>query len=123
MNPTSPKPQKVFLAQVLFGLIAAIWLIFGIVSLVRLADSSNPTITLWVVAILMFGNVGALLVAGLWLGRRSRWAFLFALAILGINILLTFTDQVGFFDILTAIIDLVLFGLLLFDHKNYRSMQ
>jgi len=43
--------------------------------------------------------------------------------LLGVNLLLTFTEQVGFIDILTAIIDLGNLGLLLFDRKKYWSMQ
>jgi hypothetical protein len=89
---------------------------------VRLVNGSSvPAITLWVITFLMFGNVGAMLVAGLWLGRQSRWAFIFALALLLVNILLTFTDQVGFFDIITALLDLLLLGLLLFNRKSFSS--
>jgi hypothetical protein len=120
ITQTSTKPRTILIAQYLFGLNAVIWLIFGIFGILRLAGgSSTPTITLWVVTSLMFGNVGAMLLAGLWLGKQSKWAFFFALAVLSFNILLTFTDQVGFFDILTAIIDLGLLGLLLYDRKKY----
>ncbi len=116
----SIKPRSVIAAQALFVLNAVIWLIFGIAGILRLNNgSSTPAIVLWIVIILMFGNVGAMLLAGYWLGTRSRWAFFFALAVLVINLLLTFTDQVGMFDILTALIDLGLLGLILFDHKNY----
>ena len=114
------KPRTVLIAQSLFGLNAAIWLTFGILGIFRLVrGGSTPTITLWVITVLMFGNVGAMLLAGLWLGKRSKWAFFFALAVLGVNLLLTFTDQVGFFDILTALINLGLLGLLLYDRKNF----
>ena len=117
---TSSKPRTVLLAQRLFFLNAFIWLTFGIMGILRLArGNTTPTITLWVITILMFGNVGALVISGWWLGKRSKWAFIFALAVLGINLLLTFTDQVGFFDILTALIDLVIVGLLIYDRKNY----
>jgi uncharacterized membrane protein YsdA (DUF1294 family) len=116
----TPKHRTVIAAQGLFMLNAAIWLIFGIAGIMRLANGTTlPEITLWVVTILMFGNVGAMLLAGFWLGKRSRWAFGFALAVLVINLLLTFTDQVGFFDILTALIDFGLLGLIIFDRKNY----
>jgi len=114
------KPQTVRIAQGLFGLNTLLWLVFGIMGILRLVNvNTTPMIVLWVVTILTFGNAGAMLVAGIWLGKRIRWAFFFALAVLGINILLTFTDQVGFFDILTALIDFGLVGLLLFDRKNY----
>ena len=121
MDKATAKPRTVFLAQTLFFLNGLIWLALGVVGLVRLADSGNPSVTLWLVAILMFGNVGAMLIAGLWLGQRSRWAFFFALVVLVVNILLTFTDQVGFWDILTVLIDLGLLGFLLYDCKNYFS--
>ena len=119
MDKATAKPRTVFLAQTLFFLNGLIWLALGVVGLVRLAG--NPSVTLWLVAILMFGNVGAMLIAGLWLGQRSRWAFFFALVVLVVNILLTFTDQVGFWDILTVLIDLGLLGFLLYDCKNYFS--
>lgn len=114
------KPRSVLVAQMLFFINGGVWLIFGIASFLRLSNgSSTPTITLWVIAILMLGNVGAMLVAALWLGRQSKWAFLFALVVLALNILLTFTDQVGFFDIITALLDFVILGLLFYDRQNY----
>jgi hypothetical protein len=114
------KPRTVRLAQGLFGLNTFLWLVFGIMSILRLNQGGTPSsATLWVVAILMFGNTGAMLISGIWLGKRIKLAFFFALAVLGINILLTFTDQVGFLDILTALIDFGLLGLLLFDRRNY----
>jgi uncharacterized membrane protein YsdA (DUF1294 family) len=117
---TPSKPRTVLIAQRLFGLNAAIWLVFGILGIFRLyRGSSTPTVTLWAITILMFGNVGAMLLAGLWLGKRTKWAFFFALVVLGVNLLLTFTDQVGFFDILTALIDLGLLGILLYDRESY----
>ncbi len=117
---TETRIRTVLIAQWLFFLNAAIWFFFGITSILRLANGNNPPIiTLWVIIILMFGNVGAMVVTGLWLGRQSRWAFLLALVVLFINILLTFTDQVGFFDIVTALLDFVILGLLLYDRKSY----
>ena len=117
---TETRIRTVLITQWLFFLNAAIWFFFGITSILRLANDNNlPIIVLWVITILMFGNVGAMVVTDLWLGRQSRWAFLLALAVLFINILLTFTDQVGFFDIVTALLDFVILGLLLFDRKSY----
>jgi uncharacterized membrane protein YsdA (DUF1294 family) len=114
------KPRTVLIVQTLFFINATIWLVFGIMGILRLENgNTTPENVLWVITFLMFGNVGAMLIAGLWLGRRSKWVFIFALAVLVVNILLTFTDQVGFFDILTALIDLGILGLLLFDRKNY----
>ena len=117
---TTAKPWTVVLAQSLFWFNTLLWLVFGIMGILRLANANTtPIFILWVITILTFGNAGAMLAAGLWLGKRAKRSFFFALAVLGINILLTFPDQVGFFDILTALIDFGLLGLLLFDRKNY----
>ena len=114
------KPKTILISQALFIFNAVVWLIFGIASILRLADASSvPSVTLWAIAILMLGNVGAMLIAGLWLGRQSRWALVFALAVLVVNIILTFTDQVGFFDLITALLDFAILGLLLFDRNKY----
>ncbi len=60
-------------AQVLFFLNAAIWLLFGVISLARMATSgSGRPIATVVVAILMLGNAGAMLVAGIGTGKRHR---------------------------------------------------
>ena len=112
--------RTVLITQWLFFLNACIWLVFAVNGILRLANSSNiPLIAIWVVTILMFGNAGAMLLTGLWLGQQSRWAYYLALVILFINILLTFTDQVGFYDILTVLLDFIIVGLLFFDRKNY----
>jgi hypothetical protein len=112
--------EPVKTAQTVFGLNAVIWLAFGIVSLVRLAGSpSSQTITLLVVAILMFANVGTMLLSAWLIGKRKKLFYGLALAILLVNIVLTFTDQFGLFDLLTLIIDLILLAILLVKRKLF----
>ena len=114
------KPRNVLITQSLFFLNAAIWLSFGIYSMIRLGEGQNISlITYWIITILIFANTLAMFVSALWLGRQSKWAFLFALSVLIVNILLTFTDQVGIFDITTAILDFILLGLLLYNRNSY----
>ena len=114
------KPQTVLIAQSLLFINACVWLVIAVNSILRLESISNtPMVVLWVVIILMFTNAGAMFVTGLWLGRQSKWAYFLALAVLLVNILLTFTDQVGFYDIVTVLLDLVTLGLLLYDRKSY----
>jgi len=100
-------------ARSLFLLNALVWLILGIFTFDRLsrADDAEPVV-LWVVGILMFGNTGAMLLIGLLIGRQRRLVFAFALAVLLVNILLTFTDQFGLLDFLTLLLDLFLFAIL-----------
>lgn len=112
----TPYPIKV--AQVLFLLNAVIWLLFGAVSLARItASESVQSMTTLVVAILMLGNVGAMLVAGIGIGRRKRLLFYFGIVVLVVNIILTITDQFGLFDLITLALDLILLGLLLITRE------
>jgi hypothetical protein len=105
-------------AQAGFFLNAAIWLALGLWSLPRLASKANQAITMLVIAIMMFGNVVAFLFCGLTIGRKSKWFALIAYFVLGVNILLTFTDQVGILDWITLIIDLAVLGLLIAGRKQ-----
>ena len=117
---TETKLHTVLITQWLFFINACVWLVLAINNILRLESISNtPMIVLWVVIILMFANAGAMFVTGLWLGRQSKWAYFLALAILLVNILLTFTDQVGFYDIVTVLLDFVTLGLLFYDRKSY----
>jgi hypothetical protein len=97
-------------AQTLFAVNAIIWIALGVLSMAR-AYERNPaqSLTIWIIAVLMFGNAAAMGVAGWTLPRRGIWT-IFALAVLVINIVLTFTDQVGFLDIATLFVDLAILG-------------
>ena len=106
-------------AQGLFFLNAAIWVVFGIVSVIRLAGNAGQGVTAVVVAILMFGNAGAMALSGALLGKRRLLFYLFALAVLAVNVALTFTDQFGAFDLITLVIDLVLLGILIVARKQF----
>jgi hypothetical protein len=108
-------------AQGLFFLNAAIWLALGVVSSIRLGSSGSQGVTALVIAILMFGNAGAMALRGALLGRRRLLFYLFALAVLAVNIVLTFTDQVGVLDWITLAIDLVLVGILAVAGKRFLS--
>jgi hypothetical protein len=124
MSDRSKSPAFVRAAQALFFLNAAIWLVFGIVSLVRLAgEASGMMVTLLIVALLMFGNAAAMLCSGWGLARRQRRWYYLALAVVVVNVVLTVTDQFGFFDLVTLLIDLVLMGLLLAIRKRYTSRR
>ena len=115
-NPLSKPagaPGSVRVARILFYLMAATWLVFAVFSVVRLLDRLGSPVTPFLVAIFMMGNVAAMALAGLLLGRPHKLWHLFALAVLLVNIVLTFPDEFGLFDLLTLIVDLVILGLLL----------
>ena len=110
--------DTVRVAQILFFLDAAIWIALGITSLLNVARGSTSIMTAIVIGVLMFGNAGAMVVSGFGLGKWRGFYYL-ALAVLLVNIVLTFTDQVGLLDILTFLLDLALLMLLITTSKQY----
>jgi hypothetical protein len=102
------------LVQTGFYLNAAIWLSFGVWSLIRIMNQ-NPEqgTTTWIVALLMFGNVGAMLICGAGIGTGRVVFYYLAIFVLVVNIILTLTDQFGIFDLITLLIDLILLGILI----------
>ena len=115
-------PISVKAAQALFFILGTIWIVFGAASLIRMANSgTNPTITLWVIAVLMFGNAGALLLVGWGIGRQQKLFFYLGILVLAANIILTVTDEFGVFDLITLILDLTLLVLLIVTRSGYLS--
>ena len=98
------------MAQALFYFNAAVWVLLGIASLVR--SNGGSSYAAWIIAILMFGNAAVLALCGWGIGTGKKGYLYLALVVLGVNIVLTFTDQVGALDIATLAIDVILLGLL-----------
>jgi len=74
----------------------------------------------WIVAGLMAANAALFLASAIAVGLKRRAAWTFILAVLAVNILFTFTHQVGFFDLATFAIDAVILALLLVKFRWYR---
>jgi hypothetical protein len=112
--------NRVKMAQNLFFLNAIIWLVFGSVSLISMENGDSDRIfTLLVIAMMMFGNAGAMAFSGWGIGKARKSSYYLAVAVLIVNIILTVTDQFGIFDLITLIIDLVLLGTLCTVRKRY----
>jgi hypothetical protein len=105
-------------AQILFFINALIWLGFGLYTLVGMASRYPGQIVVYIVGVLMLGNVAAMALSGFLLGKQNKM-FFFAIFVLFINILLTFTDQFGLFDLATFVLDLVLLATLISIRKQY----
>jgi uncharacterized membrane protein (DUF2068 family) len=112
----SKAPTSVIVARAMFFLNAAIWILFSILTLRRTHGS-----TAWIVAILMAGNAGAMLLAGWGIGKRQKWFYYLGIAVLAVNIVLTVTDEFGLFDLITLLIDVILLVLLLATRSRYSS--
>jgi hypothetical protein len=110
--------------QALFYLNALIWLAFGLYTLINMAGRyPGGVITVYVIGFMMLGNVGMMFLSGILIGKQNKWAYFFAMFVLVINIISTVTDQFGFFDLVTLLLDLVIFGLLISIRKHYTSNE
>ena len=108
-------PRAVAWIWPLFVLTAGLWLIFGALSLARFEPSTGK----WIITALMFANAALLLFVG-WGVRAGKHGFYYlALAVLGINLLLTVTDQFGLLDLIYLVVAGVLFALLIVTRHYY----
>jgi hypothetical protein len=106
----SPLPYT--LARGLFGLNALIWLAIGITSLFNLQSGGRAVLV--AVALLTLVNAGGMLFFARLLNPSRRWITLLGLVFLVVNIFLTVTDQFGWLDLLTMLLDAFLAGLLVY---------
>jgi hypothetical protein len=67
----------------------------------------------------MFGNMAAMLVCGIGIGTPNKLFYYLALFVLAVNIILTVTDEFGFFDFSTLLIDIVLLALVIVTRHRY----
>ena len=77
----------------------------------------------WMVAIMMFGNAYAMMISGIGILSRRKIFYLLALAVIIVNIVLTFTDQFGLFDFVTLVIDGVILALLIASWGRFFSSE
>ena len=113
MDSAKSNDRVLRIVQGLFLLNAVIWIVFSIIRLIEIASDPGPVGAFFqAVALMMFGNAVAMLLAAWLVGKRDVWGYLFAVAILVVNIFFTFTDQVGFFDWATFGVDLVILVIL-----------
>lgn len=107
--------------RLLFYLLSLFWLVLGTWSIVRIQDASDqvPPVFLWVITGLMFLNAILLAWVGWRIGRGNNLYYYFGMLLLAVNILLTFTDEFGFFDLLTLLINIALLVLLIAGRTRF----
>ena len=104
----------------LFYADAAIWMPLAAITVVRAAGgSAEERLTAVVLTVLMLVNAGAMVLSGLGLARRSRVFYLFAVAVVVVNLLLMWLDQVGWADLLVGGLHVTLLILLIAVRKEY----
>lgn len=110
--------------RLLFFLNTILWLAFGISTVVGVVSSNQEDkLMQWMVAIMMFGNAYAMMISGIGILSRRKIFYLLALAVIFVNLVLTFTDQFGLFDFVTLVIDGVILALLIASWGRFFSSE
>jgi hypothetical protein len=108
------------LTRTLFFLNAAVWLAFGISSLLfRAIVGGNQT--RWVITILMIANATVMIWFGVMLSSgRARVIFL-AILYMALNVVLSITDQFGWIDAIILLLNLCLLGMLFLTRHRMKQ--
>lgn len=124
MQDISRAPTSVRVVWAWFILIAAIWILFGALNLIRMVNGTAGHVnTVWIVSILMFANACVMFWIGRDIRKQNKQFYYLAIVVLTITIVLTVIDEFGIFDFITLIIHLGLLGLLITTRTRYSSMQ
>ena len=114
--------KSVAISQILFIINAAIWLILGIADFLYLANRIAMLILL-IITLLMFANAGVMLWLAWGLGKQSKLFFYCALGVMAVNIILTFTDEFGFYDLLALLFEVAIVVFLIVTRSLYLSTK
>jgi len=104
--------------RVLFFLNAAILAILSILSFLRAFMGTDLRIYIFY-SVLMAGDAACMLICGLFLDRKIKLIFWFAVTLLSLNIILTIFDQFGLADLLFLLLNLVTLVPLLIFRKEF----
>lgn len=74
-----------------------------------------------VYSLMMIANAGVFWILGRLLEKKSKKIYLFSLGYLVLNIILTFTDQVGLADLLIFVWNLIMLALLVRNKKIWSA--
>ncbi len=88
-------------------------------SFMRVNEDPDMHIIYVLYAVLMVGDALAMLVCGLYINRKIKMIFWFAVIILGLNIILTIFDQFGLIDLLFVLLNLITLAPLLVLCKEF----
>ena len=99
------------LTRSMFFLNAAVWLAFGISSLLLRAIDEG-SLTRWVITIMMIANAIVMIWFGVMNVTGRKWVFFLAILYTALNVVLSIADQFGWVDALILLLNLIVLGLL-----------
>ena len=113
-------PRTVIAALVLISMNAIFWLGFAVIAALGVIPGYDGAgIEKWLLVGLAMGTALCLALLAFFLGKRSRFAYISGVVLLGGILVLSITDQLGVWDILAMASILVALVLLLKDRKWY----
>jgi hypothetical protein len=108
-------------SRILLGTNGTLWVVLGVTSLVRQAGGSSTTSPDGLLVALMFGNAAILITLALRLRATRVWMPRMAFLWVGVNLALSFTDEVGLADVVVGSLNaLTLFVLAAFRRARVR---
>ena len=106
--------------QSLLTLDGLVWIGLGIFSWVSLVEKyPNEEAVYSLLALMMFGNALVMLLCAWLIGKGKILFYLFTLAVMMVNLLLTFTDQFGGFDLATLLLGVLVCGIMIFRREDF----
>lgn len=109
------------LLRTLFFVNAAVWGVFGILSLLRAVDGGSSL--RWMFSILMFANAVVMGWFGVMIVTGRNWIFFLAILYMAVNVVLSITDQFGWVDALILLLNLVILGLLFVARQRMKPAR
>ncbi len=125
MDQVKPRRPLTFTISLVFILLnALVWLGLGIIILLNAlpAIPDLPYLKPFML-IVSFGIALVLLALFFFLSRRTHWAYIPALTVLGATVLLNIFDQLGWSDLVVIALNLIPFILLIKDRAWYLSVE
>jgi hypothetical protein len=105
------------LTRYTFFLNAAVWLAFGVASLLTRALSDGSPLH-WVITVLMVANAMVMLWFGVKIVSGGKRIFFLGILYMALNVVLSITDQFGWIDALILLLNLCLLGLLFITRQR-----
>jgi hypothetical protein len=107
-------------AQLLLLINGLLWIGLGVYSIAPISD--EHAVVAWMVLGLFFANALVLLLVAWGIGRGSRFLYWLGLAQVGVNLLLSVTDQVGGWDLFVLLLNAVTLALLFAQRRQFGVM-
>jgi hypothetical protein len=121
-NRRKADPLRINMARIFFSLNAVLWLAYGIYIYYDMAVVNHNTSSADVVTLFSFVNAGLLIFSAIKFSKPKRWIYLFVLAVMFFNTLLSLVNIIDLYFLVSFIFDLLILWAILPLRKSYLSI-